>query len=79
MQASQWAINANVAINNTSTAAPYSEYRSILRATRTKRNSRAVFNSPISAVLFFCKRNYFYPTLNAYICVYVCMCVRLCG
>lgn len=51
MQANQWAINANVAINRINTAAPYSEYRSILRATRTNRKRRAVFNNPINVVV----------------------------
>lgn len=51
MHASQCAIKANVAIKRIKTAAPYSEYRSILRATRTKRKSRAVFNNPISVVV----------------------------
>lgn len=54
MQANQCAIRANVAIKSTSTAAPYSEYRSIFRATRTRRSNRAVFNSPIKVVV--CKR-----------------------
>lgn len=52
MQASQCAINANVAIRRTKTAAPYSEYRSIFRATRTNRNNRAVFNSPINVAVW---------------------------
>lgn len=51
MHASQWAISANVAISSSSTAAPYSEYRSIFRATRTSLSSRAVFSSPISVVV----------------------------
>lgn len=51
MQASQWAMRAKVAINNTSTAAPYSEYLSIFLATLTSRSKRAVFNNPIRVVV----------------------------
>ena len=48
MQASQCAMSAKVHMSRKSTAAPYSEYRSSFRATRTSRSSRAVFSSPIS-------------------------------
>lgn len=51
MQANQWAIRAKVAINSNNTAAPYSEYLSIFRATLTKRSKRAVFNNPIKVVV----------------------------
>lgn len=51
MQASQWAISAKVAISNNRTAAPYSEYLSILRATLTSLRSRAVFRRPINVVV----------------------------
>lgn len=57
IQANQCAINANVAIKSINTAAPYSEYRSIFLATRTNRNRRAVFNSPINVVVY-------YPNVN---------------
>jgi hypothetical protein len=52
MHASQWAISANVAISSSRTAAPYSEYRSIFLATRTSRSNLAVFNSPMSVVVW---------------------------
>lgn len=52
MQANQWAIKANVAIKSNNTAAPYSEYLSIFRATRTNRRRRAVFNKPIRVVVW---------------------------
>lgn len=52
MQASQCAMSTNVDIRSTRTAAPYSEYLSIFLATRTRRSSRAVFNRPISVVVW---------------------------
>ena len=54
MQESQCAISRKVASSNMSTAAPYSEYLSNFRATRTNRNRRAVFKRPINVVV--CKR-----------------------
>lgn len=51
IQASQCAIRTKVAIRSRRTAVPYSEYRSILRATRTRRSKRAVFNRPMSVVV----------------------------
>lgn len=57
IQASQCAIKANVAIRSTKTAAPYSEYLSILRATLTNLNKRAVLRRPIKVVV--CKYYYF--------------------
>ena len=52
MQANQCASRANEHIRRHSTAIPYSEYWSNLRATRTRRNKRAVFNSPINVVAY---------------------------
>lgn len=52
IHAIQWAIKANVAINKRSTAAPYSLYLSIFRATLTKRRSLAVFNKPMRVVVW---------------------------
>lgn len=49
--ASQCAISTNVAIRRSRTAVPYSEYLSILRATRTSRSRRAVFRRPMSVVV----------------------------
>ncbi len=51
MQASQCAMSANVAMRRMRTAAPYSEYRSIFRATLTRRSRRAVFSRPIRVVV----------------------------
>ena len=72
IQANQWAMRANVAMSRRRTAAPYSEYLSILRATRTNRRRRAVFNKPIKVVvcadekwitdLFFVKVSQIYRT-----------------
>lgn len=50
-QASQCAMSTKVAIKRRRTAVPYSEYRSIFRATRTSRSSLAVFSRPISVVV----------------------------
>ncbi|TNN46765.1 hypothetical protein EYF80_043050 [Liparis tanakae] len=44
MQASQWAMSTKVHMSKNRTAAPYSEYRSSFRATRTNLSSRAVFS-----------------------------------
>lgn len=44
-------MRANVAMSSSRTAAPYSEYLSILRATLTSLSSLAVFNSPIRVVV----------------------------
>ena len=52
MQANQWAISANVAMSRIRTAAPYSEYLSIFRATLTNLSKRAVFNRPINVVVW---------------------------
>lgn len=52
MQANQCAINANAATNNNNTAAPYSEYLSIFRATRTSRSNLAVFSNPMRVVVW---------------------------
>lgn len=54
IHAIQWAIKANVAINNSSTAAPYSLYLSIFLATLTSRKRRAAFNKPVRVVV--CKQ-----------------------
>ena len=54
-QASQWEIKAKTHIRSTSTAPPYSLYRSSFRATRISRKRRAVFNSPMSSGVCSCK------------------------
>lgn len=68
MHANQCAISANVDINNNNTAAPYSEYRSNLRATRTNRSKRAVLSKPISVVVYklnkIYKSNFIYEKYN---------------
>ena len=46
--ANQWANKMKKHMRRKSTATPYSEYRSSLRATRNRRKSRALFNSPIT-------------------------------
>lgn len=56
MQHNQWAMSKNVANKSMSTAAPYSEYLSSFRATLTNRKSRAVFNKPISVVVWKAKK-----------------------
>ena len=55
MQASQCAMRANVAIRRSNTAAPYSEYLSILRATLTSLSNLAVFSNPINVVVCACQ------------------------
>ena len=62
MQASQWATKAKADMRRMRTAAPYSEYLSIFRATRTSRSRRAVFSKPINVVVW--KRKYFIPPHN---------------
>lgn len=52
MQANQCAMSTNVDMSRTRTAAPYSEYLSILRATRTSLSNRAVFRSPMRVVVW---------------------------
>lgn len=47
-QANQCANKMKKHMRRKSTATPYSEYRSNLRATRNRRKSRALFNSPIT-------------------------------
>lgn len=52
MHASQWAMSTKVHMSKKRTAAPYSEYRSSFLATRTNRNSRAVFRRLVKVAIF---------------------------
>lgn len=45
-------MSAKVAMSRSRTAAPYSEYLSIFRATLTKRRSLAVFSRPMRVVVW---------------------------